>query len=1822
MDEKKSILNIKASHFGKGPKDLLDAFTKNRTSDPIRKLQEQSSKTLKALIQKKRFQEHDDIIKNNIKLKSKNDQIFGIIDEVSEKDGIGKVKTISASEFEELKFGKAEQHFGELNALMHHSKTNKGYVHYVNEDNPFMSKTIKFKYDFDKYQNDLTGIRKIESFIKKNNYSIINPLEEITKPILGADFAGTYLALQEAKSQSIVQAGLKANNPFIRNMRREARPVIEGMQHGWFGKARNLFTAFGSPFRLGDFADVLKITSEHLDYSFENQFGIDIETKSLDPSNSSVFQISLKKNKEYRNIFIQQSDNFNLEKYPFLHRTGIGQMNANRPIDFSRVQKIEKYDQMVQGLQPSFNGNIKSDIIKKYKANQEVRSFIEEAKAKNKNIFAMNANFEIKHLNTFFNGDTNFNYSDEYISLRKTIGRSNNKIMKDLESGVISEDEAFTKLVSNQKIKFTHMMNEALNPKGSVIEIQELAKTLNAVAQEKGLIPKTGRFSVGTNVEFLAKTLFGEAEFHEANLDNFIQGRLSRRVVEAIQEVESGSIKSNHVKNWIDYFNTNKEQIYYDTYLKSIKSTLEQGGSLTEIDPTLNRYSKVLSNTGLNEEKLFQKALDSYQTTKEYKTILKSNNAIGTSEAALQKVKVGSLLLGGVLLGSAITNLFKFSGRDDDANTIEGLQHGPIQSQRKNNTAFGSGYRMEKFHNQQQGQDPEGMQWGALATTGLGVGAYQVFKNKSTSIRLNDLAYLGALSRDIDNETLLGRKYATVQDVFVSGIRRFENSLGGFPKAFGIGNLVSKNMYDAASFSIDLTSKETESYAKYMDKLLKRNLAQEGVSGITFKNGELFLHKNGNIVKESGKFSLIKTVTDYNHEKSISSLAKSQLYSNGIAKTHHFIDQPFLITGGANTLDETRQFANAFLHETFSKPLKLLADPLEGLRELIPNSEIKVPAFAERILKWKGLPNIGLDGKELVTTWPEMLKKHGIKMAGVGAALYYGFGTLNWGAKQIGPDGTPVGDAGLVGLGASAIRMAHETYARFSDITGLTTLRNKVEEMAPGMDGWQSTVGLTLSGAMFGGLYGTLQDVAKEATAINKYEQFLKNAEKTEKFDGVLGKVFKGEMTNVSKHMKLGAAIGFALALPFTIAGLGAEKSAQELDDEYSGRKMVAVRKGRFWESSFTPWEGAQIDYYRPNWYAKLMDDAKNEELYGGDISPIGKTLRSVVDPYWLEKKRYFDQPYPITGPDGSMMGIFGPIYESTLGRVIKPVATMHGDLVPKELQNNTEYDLDAELRKQWNATLEFIGLRGFALGAVKENLTGSKEIFADPNEARSAKDIDSVVRDFYDLQLGGGILTTEALRRVFQNSPGFQQAQMNADINLNPLRNKMPSWMPGKGSFQDFQHGDPFLKIRDGYLRLPGEGYASRYEQLKGLNPEDYPDIFKYQILSDVAYGSREYRAVKGRLQNRELTDFEQNIFDEVQKQVDERNESKVNVRDPRTYDSFLGRYSAMVTDLARSNPLETLLPFSPAHKFLGPPSLEEYQDEKRYSKDYRNWSNPIDDFIMPSVSMTLNNLGIGGFNVNEEAQAQQYFDKVNYVKYSNLARDAQAKGDLKTADQYTLEAQKTYSGTNLYSHYAEVSKTLPTSERNLYTHFSSADLATKEQMLPHITSEYRDAYQAQYDRHLQESISRDHQISEEKRMRILKGIESRRSQMHARRKAAMQDFQNSIPDKDWKGWHNGVDINNVKNKYISNRARDYHNYTPRRNVRDNPNETSAANIEISKTNGDSLINQYASLNDANIQNTLVVIRPGLDNNVDANIEVNRTDERNNLLRDWGYTV
>jgi hypothetical protein len=111
-----------------------------------------------------------------------------------------------------------------------------------------------------------------------------------------------------------------------------------------------------------------------------------------------------------------------------------------------------------------------------------------------------------------------------------------------------------------------------------------------------------------------------------------------------------------------------------------------------------------------------------------------------------------------------------------------------------------------------------------------------------------------------------------------------------------------------------------------------------------------------------------------------------------------------------------------------------------------------------------------------------------------------------------------------------------------------------------------------------------------------------------------------------------------------------------------------------------------------------------------------------------------------------------------------------------------------------------------------------------------------------------------------------------------------MPSWLPGDDYMTDFKVGDPYVRVDDGYARLPGAGYEALHPELEGVNPEDYPDIHKLRILSDVAPYSREYNTFRQKVASEARYDTETQIeLDKIIDRVRQVKESSIRMDERR---------------------------------------------------------------------------------------------------------------------------------------------------------------------------------------------------------------------------------------------------------------------------------------------------------------------------------------------------
>jgi hypothetical protein len=109
-----------------------------------------------------------------------------------------------------------------------------------------------------------------------------------------------------------------------------------------------------------------------------------------------------------------------------------------------------------------------------------------------------------------------------------------------------------------------------------------------------------------------------------------------------------------------------------------------------------------------------------------------------------------------------------------------------------------------------------------------------------------------------------------------------------------------------------------------------------------------------------------------------------------------------------------------------------------------------------------------------------------------------------------------------------------------------------------------------------------------------------------------------------------------------------------------------------------------------------------------------------------------------------------------------------------------------------------------------------------------------------------------------------------------------MASWLPGDDYYTNFHEGDPFIKIDEGYARLPGAGYAALHPELKDVDPEDYPDIHKMSILADVAPYSREYHTFRQKVGQQAQGNTELEIeYEKILNRVKQTRESVIKMSD-----------------------------------------------------------------------------------------------------------------------------------------------------------------------------------------------------------------------------------------------------------------------------------------------------------------------------------------------------
>jgi hypothetical protein len=387
-------------------------------------------------------------------------------------------------------------------------------------------------------------------------------------------------------------------------------------------------------------------------------------------------------------------------------------------------------------------------------------------------------------------------------------------------------------------------------------------------------------------------------------------------------------------------------------------------------------------------------------------------------------------------------------------------------------------------------------------------------------------------------------------------------------------------------------------------------------------------------------------------------------------------------------------------------------------------------------------------------------------------------------------------DEGIFVAAGEQVAKTHLLSSRVLDASGLTHASKWAEGLMPGfinspMARFTRTVGMPLAGYGLGMKYGGLHSAK----------------------------------TGLIAGLALDATLGFGLT--------DLTKTHGELVDEYAGRTEVPVKKGRWWEFGKTPYEGTQIQYFRPNWFARLKSQhqytpegfgTKWESLLFQPIPFIDAAPGMLIEPDWYARKNYLTRPYPVTSNPFSEAAIVGPLAGATIGSVLNPPSVMHGRELESALTNpgsnanmfggtglgtsgnymaGTPQGAQISGPSDWQQTLSrqfYYGITepGGLFGWAASNLAGGQMPLAKPNELASATAAQSQIKRFWDLNLGGFGLLSEPIRRLLPR-------ELAAINKINPIMNTMADWLP-----ENMQRGDQFASMPEGSLRLPGTGYET----------------------------------------------------------------------------------------------------------------------------------------------------------------------------------------------------------------------------------------------------------------------------------------------------------------------------------------------------------------------------------------------------------------------------
>ena len=487
----------------------------------------------------------------------------------------------------------------------------------------------------------------------------------------------------------------------------------------------------------------------------------------------------------------------------------------------------------------------------------------------------------------------------------------------------------------------------------------------------------------------------------------------------------------------------------------------------------------------------------------------------------------------------------------------------------------------------------------------------------------------------------------------------------------------------------------------------------------------------------------------------------------------------------------------------------------------------------------------------------------------------------------------------------------------------------------------------------------------------------------------------------------------------------------------------------------------------------------------------------------------------------------------------------------------------------------EMLGIYGFAASNLRESLGyGQTDFQPQRSVLQSAAKAYGTSRQFWDLNLGGlGDLPLLGGGQIgsFEFSEVTRRfiPKERSDISyLNPIKNTMGRqypFLPGSEYFTDFTTGDPFTKVPEGELRLPGVAYE-RLNRLSSDATGRYGILDQYKILGDVAPYSKQFRSLDKRIDS---------LVDDPSERlkVQELRERAESIQQRKQFTEYKYKYSTaqemgihpLAHNVSRIGEMLAHKDTFINKKFINKQSaLEDWERNNVYGSTFPEWQRPFESFIEPMINkagnreplaaagalataglffgktakgkLVMSSLGaVTGLTVStfhkineavtgeqfmprerkKELALEEYADILTYTKNTRLANMADMAGDRAAAFQYRSAAKRTMYGAPI---------------EQMGTGAYGTDIESLSLAIPKRKRE-----------HFKAMIN----APEEERGRILStaGRLERRIYeaawgMPVERRPELSDYfsRHELPDQSWEGWHPNTNMDQVKIKVGQN--------------------------------------------------------------------------------------